>query len=345
MAQRDVYRILDANLNRVRETLRVIEDHARFVLDDAAAALRVKECRHSLREIVAALDADELLAARDIVGDVGRETKTPGELTRAATEDVARAAFGRLAEATRVLGEYAKLVSPPAAAAAERLRYRGYALEQHVVLRSDRCRRLRAAGVYVLLTEALCAGPWLATAEAAIRGGAGCIQLREKSLADGDLLRRAHALRELTAAHGVLLAINDRPDIARLVGADIVHVGQEDLAVCDVRHVAGGAALVGRSTHTVAQLTAALDEEPDYVAVGPMYQSITKPQDQIAGPATLAAARERTPLPLVAIGGITAQNARAVWAAGADCLAVCGEVIGSADPAAAVRALLAEVSS
>ena len=114
----DIRRIVDVNVNRAREALRVIEDYARFVLDDAAAAGAVKRCRHELRAVLAAAGADAVLAARDIGGDVGRDLKTAGELRRDSIEDVARAAFGRLSEAARSLGEYGKLVSDAAATSA-----------------------------------------------------------------------------------------------------------------------------------------------------------------------------------------------------------------------------------
>lgn len=337
----DVLRILDVNVNRTREALRVVEDYARFALDDADAASAVKRGRHALRDIVAALGADALLTARDIVGDVGRDVKTPTELRRDTTEDVVRAAFARLTEAARGLGEYGKIVSPAAAAAAEQLRYRVYELEQRVVLRGTLRRRFRDVRLYVLLTEALCRRPWLETAAAVVRGGAGCLQLREKGLTDREWLDRARRLRELTREHGVLLAVNDRPDIARLAGADVVHVGQDDVSVREVRHVAGAAVLVGKSTHTPAQFDAALAEEPDYLAVGPMFASETKPQAHIAGPETLAAVRPTTELPLVAIGGITATNVARVFAAGATCVAACAAVISADDPAAAARTILA----
>lgn len=334
-----ILRIIDVNVNRAREALRVIEDYARFALDDVDAATAVKQCRHELRGIIAAVGADKLLAARDISGDVGRDVKTPTELERSSTEEVVRAAFGRLSEATRAIGEYGKVISDAAATAAEALRYRTYELEQRVVLRGPLRRRFRGVRLYVLLTEALCRRPWLETAEAALRGGAGCLQLREKDLPDGALLWRARQLRELTARHGVLLAINNRPDIARLAHADIVHVGPDDLSVKDARRIAGASILVGKSTHTIAQFEAALAEEPDYLAVGPMFPSETKPQEHIAGPETLAAARALTELPLVAIGGITPENAARVRAAGANCVAACAAVISADDVEAAARAV------
>jgi len=340
-----VLRILDANLNRAREALRVIEDHARFDLEDAAAAEAAKRSRHALHEIRTALGPETLLAERDIVGDVGRDTKTAGELKRGTSEDVVRAAFARLTEAARVLGEYAKLCDPRAAAGAEKLRYGAYELEQRVVLRGGRRARFRRARLYVIITEALCRRPWLDTAAAALEGGAGCLQLREKGLPDGELLKRARALRELTANHGALFVLNDRPDLARLSAADGVHVGQDDLAVRDVRHIAGGHGLVGKSTHTADQFDAALAEEPDYLAIGPMYASGTKPQGHIAGPETLRAVRSRTERQLVAIGGITVENVGAVVAAGADCICVCAAVIAADEPAQAARRLVEAIAA
>jgi thiamine-phosphate pyrophosphorylase len=339
-----VIRILDANLNRAREALRVIEDHARFVCDDADAAERVKHARHGLHHIVQVLGPNELLAARDIVSDVGRDVKTPAELRRDSTDDVIRAAFARLTEAARVLGEYGKLIAPEAAEAAEKLRYQAYELEQCVVLRAALRARFRQVRLYVILSEALCKHGWYETAEAALRGGAGCLQLREKNLPDGELLERARRLRRLTSEHDALLAINDRPDIARLCGADIVHVGQEDMSVAEARRIASANLLVGKSTHTPEQFDAAAAEDPDYLAIGPMFASTTKPQRHIAGPETLRQVSKRIELPLVAIGGITATNASEVIQAGAGCLCVCSAVIGADDVTQAAAQLAATVN-
>jgi thiamine-phosphate pyrophosphorylase len=340
-----VIRILDANVNRGREALRVIEEYARFALDDADATERAKTCRHQLREFVEVAGRDALLADRDTAGDVGRDVKTAAELQRASAEDVVRAAFARLSEATRVLGEYGKLVSASAANVAELLRYQSYELEQRLVLRGSLRAKFRAVRLYVILTEALCRGSWLETSEAVIRGGAGSIQLREKELPDAELLRRARRLRELTARRDVLLFINDRPDIAKLARADGVHVGQDDLPVREARRIAGGNVLVGKSTHTLEQLAAAATEEPDYIAVGPMFPSPTKPQGRVVGPQTLAEAAKRTRIPLVGIGGITPGNAAAIIQASASCVCVCSAVIGADDVEAAARSIMTSVET
>ncbi len=192
--------------------------------------------------------------------------------------------------------------------------------------------------LYVLLTESLCRGDWYATAEAALVGGAGAIQLREKHLSEAELLDRAKRLRALCDRHQALLIINDRPELALAAGAHGVHVGQQDTSAADARRLLGPEAIVGLSTHTIDQARAALADPPDYLAVGPMFQSPTKPQDHIAGPTTLNAVRRITSLPLVAIGGITADNADQLGAA--DVLAVCGSIVGAENVAAAARKLL-----
>ena len=193
--------------------------------------------------------------------------------------------------------------------------------------------------LYVLLTEALCRHDWYSTAEVVLAGGAQALQLREKQLGDQEMLERAKRLRELCDCHDALLMINDRLDIASAAGAHGVHLGQDDMSMGDARRVLGSDSIIGLSTHTIEQARAALADPPDYLAIGPMFPSATKPQGRIAGPRTLSAVRQLTSLPLVAIGGITADNAAELRAA--DTLAVCSAVIGAEDTNSAVRKLLA----
>jgi thiamine-phosphate pyrophosphorylase len=173
--------------------------------------------------------------------------------------------------------------------------------------------------------------------------GARLIQLRAKALSDRALAACARA--SVTAAHagGALLVVNDRADVARIVGADGVHVGQDDLAPSDVRRVVPGA-IVGLSTHDLAQVKAAGASGADYVAVGPVFATTTKERpDPVVGLALVRAARAALDAPLVAIGGITAANARDVAAAGADGLAVASALLRAPDPAAAFREMQARI--
>jgi len=172
--------------------------------------------------------------------------------------------------------------------------------------------------------------------------GLPLLQLRAKGTSDR--VRLALAREAVAAAHrgGALLIVNDRADVARMSGADGVHVGQDDVAPSDVRAVVGPDAIVGFSTHDVGQLERALREPIDYVAVGPVFATTSKSHpDPVVGLELVRAARARTTLPLVAIGGITRANARSVIAAGADGVAVISDVLRAADPVGAARELAA----
>lgn len=336
-----VARILDANFNRAGEALRVMEDHARFALDDAALAERLKQARHELAAARSSLPAANLLAARDVPGDVGAELSTPSEQVRAATPDVAAAAARRAAEALRCLEEYGKTLHADIGRRLERLRYNVYDVEQALLLGSPRRRRLCDARLHVLLTASLCSRPWLEIARAALDGGADVLQLREKVLPDCERLARADALCKLAHDNNALVVINDRPDVARLCAADGVHVGQDDLPIAAARAIVGPHALVGRSTHSLEQVRAAIEDRPDYIAVGPMFASTTKPGRDAVGPAPAADAARLTDLPVIAIGGIGPENITRLAAAGVRCVAVCRAVIAAPDPAAVCRALRA----
>lgn len=332
-------RIIDANLNRAREALRVMEEYARFGLDDGGISAAIKEARHDLAATIPAAIAPTLLLHRDIVDDVGREVRTDSEFARSDEVQVVQAATKRLSEALRAIEEYGKTIDPAFAAAVERIRYRGYELEQRLLLGTRARDRFRHVRLYVLLTESLCSGGWFATAEAALRGGADCLQLREKDLPDCELLARAKRLTSLCHKHGAIFIVNDRPDIALSSGADGVHLGRDDMPIAAARAILPSTGIVGTSTHTIDQVQEAAGKSPDYLAVGPMFDTPTKPQDHVAGPATLAEARRRTSLPLVAIGGIDAENAGEVLSAVRCCLCVCRAVIAQADVEAAARRL------
>jgi thiamine-phosphate pyrophosphorylase len=171
------------------------------------------------------------------------------------------------------------------------------------------------------------------------RSGVALLQLRAKGLTDRALVPLAQAAVAAAREAGAKLIVNDRPDIARLVSADGVHVGQDDMSPEDARAVLGPSAVIGFSTHTLAQLHSAAREPIDYVALGPVFGTTSKENpDAVVGVEILAEARRLTSLPLVAIGGITRQNAPQVVAAGADGLAVIGDLLRGDDLGAAVRA-------
>ena len=186
-----------------------------------------------------------------------------------------------------------------------------------------------------------------AFAASCLDGGARFLQVRAKLTGTRVFLEAAEAIVRRAAVDGALVVVNDRADIARLSGAGGVHVGLEDLPPVLVRRVVGSEAVVGLSTHTADQLAAAIDQPVSYVAVGPVFA--TSPKATGYEPLGLAevkraarqieASRARG-LPLVAIGGITIDNARSVIDAGAQAVAVISDLVATGDPADRVAQFL-----
>ena len=332
------FRILDANFNRAREALRVLEDYARFALNDAGLAQAIKKDRHDLSKLIARLAGPNAVLSRDTPGDVGTTIKTTDELSRAGLREVVTASAKRLTEALRVLEEVAKTISPRTAANIERIRYKQYDLEQTFVLAAGQFGRMPHIRLMVLLTESLCHFPWEKTLDAVLRGGADCVQLREKNLSDAELLRRAYIFVRRCRTAGAISIINDRIDIALLAGADGVHFGQDDLPCRQARKLAGPNLIIGVSTEKLSQAHEAIRNGATYIAAGPMFNSTTKPKDRIAGPAYVRLlAGAHLPIPFVAIGGITLDNLPQLLSAGVQTVAVSSAIISSTDPLAVCR--------
>ena len=210
--------------------------------------------------------------------------------------------------------------------------------------RAQRLRMLEAARLY-FVCEGLPAGgdpgPLL---EAALRGGADIVQLREKSpRCAEELVSLADAFRRAAAEHGALFILNDRPDLVAACGADGVHVGQDDMPVPQARELAGPEALVGLSTHSPEQVEAACaaqgDARPDQLSVGPVWETPTKEGRPGTGLELIEYAAREATIPWFAIGGIDTGNVSSVVAAGARRIVVVRAIRDAADPEAAARGL------
>jgi thiamine-phosphate diphosphorylase len=185
----------------------------------------------------------------------------------------------------------------------------------------------------------------VALAEALLAGGARLLQLRLKGASAANVLAAARAIRPRARAVGALFLVNDRPDIARAVDADGVHLGQDDLPVAAAREVLGPGALIGVSTHDLDEARAAVAAGADYLGVGPVYTTTSKADPlRPRGLDLVRAVRAAVERPLVAIGGITPETAATVRAAGADAVAMIAALVCAPDPAAAVRAALARLA-
>jgi len=179
-------------------------------------------------------------------------------------------------------------------------------------------------------------------AAAILEGGARVLQIRHKGLWSGKVLEDAREVASLCQQAGAMLIVDDRADIAKLLGAGL-HVGQDDLAPADARALLGDGAMIGFSSHDAAQLRGAAAEPVDYVALGPIFSTASKQNpDPVVGVDELRRCHALVGKPLVAIGGITRENARAVFDAGADAVAVIADLLPAGATAADVRQRIEE---
>lgn len=340
MSRSAVIRVLDASLNRATEGLRVVEDYARFVLDDAFLTSQAKSLRHDLTAAAEPILSSDRNAARDTQRDVGTTITTQKETRRLDSWDVCIASLKRSEQSLRSLEEFGKLVNADFAGQCESIRYRLYTLEKALDLGRTSHDRLDGVLLCVLLDGGTTTNDFDRLAGTLADARVGMIQLRDKRLLDRDFVDRARSLRQITRGTSTLCIINDRADIAAAVEADGVHVGQDDLGVKDVRAIVGTRMLVGVSTHNIEQARAAVLEGANYLGAGPTFASTTKSFDAFAGLDYLDEVAGEISLPTFAIGGISARNLADVLATGISRAAVGAAITDATEPACAAEELL-----
>lgn len=342
--EKSIYRIIDANFNRSREAARVIEEYCRFTLNSPGLSSRAKQMRHKLTAISKQFDIDKLIICRDSQGDVGKTAAVADQQVRMSLHDCLIAACKRITEALRALAETSQVLDPAIAKQFEALRFDAYTLEKDIIISSCTKAKTDSIRLYVLITVESDSNTKeiLNMVEQCAKGGADCLQLRAKGLSGRRLCQLATDFVKLCADHNVLSIINDRIDIAVAAGADGIHLGQDDLPVTSARRLMTKPMVTGLSTHNVGQLASAIEQNVDYVGVGPVFNTQTKPGIKLAGLDYLRDASQRladTSTAHVAIGGITIDNINQVLSAGARAVAVCSAVTGSTDPAEACKKL------
>ncbi len=204
---------------------------------------------------------------------------------------------------------------------------------------TERRARLAAARLYLVCDSRPGGRELSQVLHAAIAGGVDIVQLREKRLSDEDLTEVVSAARVICERMGSLLIVNDRPAVAVAAGADGVHVGQDDMPVAQVRELVGPDVLIGLSTHSLAELQAADPELVDYIGVGPVHATPTKPGRPAVGLELVGHVAAHAPMPFFAIGGIDDRNLPEAILAGARRVAVVRAIAHAADPERAARAL------
>ena len=334
--QAAVCRILDANLDRAREGLRIVEEWCRFGLNSAPLT---EECKQ-LRQELALWHSPELRAARDTPGDPGTELTHPQEQQRASLGVLLQANFCRVEEALRVLEEYGKLYHPKMGGAFKQMRYRVYTLESRL-LGYQRHQLLAQSYLYFVTSPS---ETLFNVVEAALQGGLPLLQYRDKTASDIDRLNCAQKLRQLCQQYGAIFIVNDRVDLALAVDADGIHLGQEDMPIAVARQLLGPGRIIGRSTTNPEEMQRAVQEGADYIGVGPVYETPTKAGKVATGLEYVRYAAQHSPIPWFAIGGIDVNNINDVILAGAQRIAVVRSLMQAEQPAMVTQYFLTQLA-
>lgn len=339
-------RVIDENLNRLGEGLRVLEDIARMHLNDTGLTRQLKTMRHKLIRADLLLNK-KLIESRDSTADVGSSMTVSGEKPHYNIPDILIANAKRAQESLRVLEEFAKLSSIDLNSEKYRqARFNLYTIERNLIskiLREDKL--IKISGLYFVLdTDSLQNRDPIIITRQVMRGGAKTIQLRDKTTDKRALLQLAKQLRKLCADNGVLFIVNDHLDIALAADADGLHVGQDDLPVKEVRKHLPIDKIIGCSATTFDQAITATADGADYIGLGAIFPTPSKTDIEVCGLKVLKRVADKIKIPVVAIGGINKSNILKVMAAGADAAAVISAVLKAGNPEVATRELVGKTN-
>lgn len=276
------YQVIDANINRVSEGLRVIEEYVRFVTLQKDFTLQLADIRRQLNKTEDSRIQNLLSRGTDVRA---AEPAPP----RKDIFDLLKANFKRVEEGLRVLEEYTGEPSY------NKARFAVYMLEKEILLQS--LKQTFKPGVYLISDDPK-------VLEQGILWNVSAIQLRDKTSTKQVVLEKAYALQQKAKKAGVPFIVNDYLDIARLSDADGLHTGQDDMDIAPIRKLLGPHKIIGRSTNTLAQGIQAQKDGADYVGIGPIFATPTKFDRAAIGFEYLKAAKKQLTIPYVAIGGV-----------------------------------------
>ena len=326
---KEMNRLLDANINRVSEGIRVVEDVARFVYNQKEFSKELREKRHYLRKLFIQKDND-FLNSRDTKKDVGIEITKDSLLDKKSNiKHVVLGNFKRIQEGLRSIEEISKISCDYSISKeVEALRYSFYNLEKEFM---GSLKPEIPLGLYGITAENFSKGRSnYEVVTEMIKSGIKIVQYREKFKSLREKLEEAKILCELCKKNNVLFIINDHVDIALMVDADGVHVGQEDMPVSEIRKILGANKIIGLSTHSVEDADKAVLQDVDYIGVGPIFPTTTKDRTAV-GIEYMEYVEKNINLPYIAIGGIKEANLLQVVEKGARRIALVSEIVGADD--------------
>lgn len=326
-----LFRVLDAELNRSVEAIRLLEDIFRFAFDDKELSSRLRDIRHKMRELFS-FASNRLIRARESSSDVGVDISLSSQIDkRKESTDVMVANFKRAQEAFRSIEEVAKCLSYYSQAKViEQLRFELYSIEKKGKVYF---KPVMPVGLYAITDEKFSKGrDAIFQVRELCAAGIPIIQYREKYKCKKRKLADAREIRKITKDAGTLLVINDDIDIAIEVETDGVHVGQDDIPVSVVKSLVAPSVFVGLSTHCRKDYSEAVLAGADYVGVGPIFETYTK--ENVCAPVGLSYIKqvmENPILPFCAIGGIKRHNLDQVLELGVKQVAIVSEIVSADD--------------
>jgi thiamine-phosphate pyrophosphorylase len=313
-----VSRVIDANINRAVEGIRVVEEITRFVLEDKKLTEQLKKLRSKIRRLTG-------FEERDTKGDVGRELYTESEGRRAGLLDVFLANMKRAQEALRVLEEFSKMADRRFGAICKAVRFKLYDLEKKIYFPLSR--KVKLDFKIYLVTDPKYGH--LNCVKKAIKSGIKIVQLRDKTATKNQLVKWGKQIRLLAKKAGLTFIVNDSIEIAKAIKADGVHLGQEDLkrrSINSVRKILGQDKLIGISVANLAQAKKAERGAADYLGAGPVFATPNKKDQRPIGLKALGTIIKGVKIPVVAIGGIKESNISQVLKSGCPKVAVISEI-------------------
>ncbi len=312
-------RIADANLNRLNESLKFIEDTIRFTITDRRLLVRVRYIRQKFLLVKKALPIHRIIRFRDSQKDLGAKAGFDSA-DKKNMVDLVVANFARAKESSRILEEIMKCAYPKVSARVKKIRFQIYAIEKLV---SSHFKKIFDPSLYVILDEKYVKKPRLKQVISVLKKyGATMIQLRIQTLSDRMFLNYARIVANNLKSCDMRFIINNRPDIALACGADGVHLGQKDVPIGVARRTLGDDSIIGSSAHDLTQARRAEKEGADYIGVGSIFTTKTKSDVKVCGLRALSAICKAVTIPVVGIGGISVDNYKSVLGAGASGIAV-----------------------
>ncbi len=312
-------RIIDVNLNRLDGSLKLIEDIARFNISDRRILIQTRNIRNAFRDFKKSLPLREVILSRRSKEDPGRPAKFDAGATKTSTA-VILSNLARAKEASRTLEETCGTLDAKLSGSMKEIRFKIYDLERDLVKYIDR--RFDPYLHVIIDEQYLRSRSVEEVTRTLVKNGATMIQLRITSLNDRSFLKYANAIRKIIGKKDVKFIVNNRPDIALACNAHGVHLGQEDMPVIVARRIMGDAAIIGCSARSVKEARKAESDGADYLGVGAIYPTKTKPDARKCAISTLRSICRSVKIPVIGIGGVDDSNYKSVLRAGASGIAV-----------------------